>query len=162
MLALFGCEEPPPASALTVGDAFPELPLADLYAKPKNFAPPIGKVTVLNIWATWCPPCRAEMPSLQRLADQLPSEKFAVVGIAMNDDDHLVREFLREQRVMFDNYLDVTPRVSSEVLKVVTIPSTFLIDSEGRVVEVLVGERHWDEPEILTVIRAIQPVGGGE
>lgn len=156
MLALFFWPEFEPKSATHLeGVTLSEYRFMDVDGQPVNYKPERGKVIVLNLWATWCPPCREEMPSLQRLSDKLDKQLFQVVGIAMDHDDHLVKEFLHDRQVKFLNMLDATDNVISGQLKVEALPSTLIIDRQGAVVEVISGGREWDSPELYERIRKI-------
>ncbi len=152
MLLFFWPEDEPESAGHLLGQVVVDLPLLDLNGKPVSYSPTKGKVTVLNLWATWCPPCREEMPSLQRLADHLDSEKYQVVGIAMDHDDHLVREFLSERNVVFLNLLDATNNVINDTLLVQALPSTLILNEHGVVVDVILGGREWDSAESRRLI----------
>ncbi|VAW84127.1 Thiol:disulfide oxidoreductase TlpA, partial [hydrothermal vent metagenome] len=147
MLLFFWPEDEPDSAEHLLGQTVVDLPLLDLKGESVSYSPAEGKVTVLNLWATWCPPCREEMPSLQRLADDLDSEKYQVVGIAMDHDDHLVREFLGERDVIFLNLLDATNNVINDTLLVQALPSTLILNEQGVVVDVILGGREWDSAE---------------
>ena len=122
----------------------------------------VGKVLVLNVWATWCAPCRRELPSLQRLSDQLDPQRFAVVGMSVDADDHVVREFLIERKVTFTNLQDADMRVARDVLGVRVYPSTYLISADGVVQRVVVGSREWDSTEWQNLIRSFAAQGIGQ
>ena len=112
-------------------------------------------VLVLNVWATWCAPCRKELPSLQRLSEQLDPQRFAVLGLSVDADDHVVREFLIERKLTFTNWQDPDMRVARSVLGVRAYPSTYLITADGSVRRVVGGAQPWDSPEWLTLIRSM-------
>ncbi len=152
MLLFFWPEDEPGSAEHLLGQTVVDLPLLDLKGEPVSYSPAEGKVTVLNLWATWCPPCREEMPSLQRLADELDSKKYQVVGIAMDHDDHLVREFLGERDVVFLNLLDATNDVINDTLLVQALPSTLILNEQGVVVDVILGGREWDSAESRSLI----------
>lgn len=137
---------------LKVGDRFPLLAFPDQNGKVISLADYHGKVVILNVWATWCGPCRAEMPSLQRLADRLNPEKFVVIGISTDYDDHLVREFLLEQEVRFVNAIDKGAEVLNDRLDLLGLPTTVLIASNGTIRELIEGAREWDSPEMMDLI----------
>ena len=86
---LWGCEASAPAgnnaAALTVGQALPPITLTGLNGTTTTLAAYRGKLVVLNAWATWCPPCRREMPSLERLSKMLDRERFAVLGVSVDE-----------------------------------------------------------------------------
>ncbi len=134
-------------------------PLRLLEGGLDSIAEMAGKVTILNVWATWCPPCRAELPSLQRLADSLDPSRFAVIGVSVDEDADFVREFLDEVAVSFPNYLDADRRVVEDELGVDSYPQTFLIGADGSVAERIVGVREWAGPGILAQIRSLAESG---
>jgi thiol-disulfide isomerase/thioredoxin len=114
-----------------------------------------GKVVLLNLWATWCAPCREEMPALDRLQRQLGSDKFQVVALAI-DKAGLdgARKFLEDIKV--DNlalFADPTARDGTK-LKVIGMPTTILIDAAGREIGRLIGPAAWDSPEAKRLIEA--------
>ena len=118
----------------------------------KSFA---GKVVLLNLWATWCAPCREEMPALERLQKQLGSDKFQVVALAV-DKAGLdgARKFLKDNNIAgLALYADPTARVGTE-LKVIGMPTTILINAEGRELGRLIGPAAWDSPEAKRLIEA--------
>lgn len=118
-----------------------------------------GKTVVLNVWATWCPPCRAELPSLQALQDELGSEDFAVIGLSIDKDGDFVREFLRETGVSYPNYFDPERTVAARILAVESYPQTLIIRPGGSIAERIVGAREWAKPETVRHIRAVAADG---
>lgn len=162
--SLTACEAPPPSSPAQVGDGarFPNLQLTDLKGEPASTAQFAGKVLVLNVWATWCAPCRKELPSLQRLSEQLDPQRFAVVGMSVDADDHVVREFLIERKVTFTNLHDADMRVAHDVLGVRVYPLTYLISADGVVQRVIGGAREWDSAEWQNLIRSFAAQSTGQ
>ncbi len=114
-----------------------------------------GKVVLLNLWATWCAPCRKEMPALDRLQKQLGSDKFEVVAISV-DRAGLpgARKFLEETKVeSLALYADPTARLAS-TLRAVGLPATMLLDRQGREIGRLLGPAEWDSEEAKRLIRS--------
>lgn len=114
-----------------------------------------GKVVLLNVWATWCAPCREEMPALDRLQGELGSDKFQVVALAV-DKSGLdgARKFLTDIKVeKLALFADPTAR-DGTVLKVYGMPTTILIDREGREIGRLIGPAAWDSAEAKRLIEA--------
>jgi thiol-disulfide isomerase/thioredoxin len=114
-----------------------------------------GKVVLLNLWATWCAPCRQEMPALNRLAQALGSDKFQVVALAV-DKGGLdgARKFLKETDAdKIELFADPTARDGTK-LKVIGMPTTILIDAKGREIGRLIGPAAWDSPEAKRLIEA--------
>lgn len=134
----------------------PELKLEDLDGKPLRLADLRGKVVLVNFWATWCPPCRREMPSLQRLYQSLPRERFEVLAVNVGEDDGTV--------FAFTGTLDPAPTFpllldrDSQVIRkwpVKGLPSSFVIDQQGRVALRAVGGRDFDSPAVAGQVRAL-------
>ena len=108
-----------------------------------------GKYLLLNFWATWCGPCKIEMPSLEALYQRFGSDKFDVVGIA-NDmfGAQVVRPFVKASKISFPVLLDQRLIVSHRY-GVVSLPTSFLIDPQGKIIGVLQGAEDWSDPETL-------------
>lgn len=110
----------------------PEFTLKDLSGKTWTFAELRDKVVLVNFWATWCPPCRKEMPDLEALYDRFEAKGFVVLGIS-DEDAAKVEPFIRERKVSFPVLLDPGRKVN-EMFVVEGIPKTFVYDREGKLV----------------------------
>ena len=141
-----------------VGKPMPELELTRADGSSWSLTDLRGQVVVLNLWATWCPPCRKEMPALQRLADTLPAEKYEVVGISVDVDRFLVEEFLRRLEVTFDVLVDPDGEATDPILSVRAFPETFLIGTDGTLRERVLGDQEWDSKEWQERIRGLHDV----
>jgi len=155
LVVVTACAKPESQLKVRVGERFPDLEVSDLKNRPLTLGLAEGKITVLNLWATWCAPCRHEMPSLDRLAGLLDDTRFRVVGLSVDDDDHLVREFLLERKIFFENYLDRQMRNANELIGIRVFPSTFFIGGDGRLLKVVEGWRYWDTMESINEIKAL-------
>lgn len=113
-----------------------------------------GSVVLLNIWATWCVPCREEMPALDGLQAQLGGPDFEVVALSIDRGSrNLIEEFYQELKLdSLKTYHDPTGGASF-TLKVPGIPATILIDREGRGIGYRIGSAEWDSPEIVREIK---------
>ncbi|HEC19928.1 MAG TPA: TlpA family protein disulfide reductase [Gammaproteobacteria bacterium] len=154
---LSACEEPAPPLKVRVGQVVPPLTVQDLHNHAATIEPVPGKLLMLNVWATWCAPCRHEMPSLQRLAARLGSERLSLVGLSVDMDDHVVREYLIENKITFPSFLDRDLSEVNGVLGVRVFPSTFFIHPDGRLLKIVEGWREWDDPELVAEIRDLLP-----
>lgn len=112
---------------------------------------------MINVWATWCAPCRHEMPSLQRLADTIGPEKLELVGLSVDHDEHVVREYLNEHKIRFPSYLDRQFASVNGILGVRVFPSTFFLAPDGTLLRVIESWRDWDSPEMLEEIQSLLP-----
>ena len=110
-----------------------------------------GKPLIINVWASWCGPCRAEMGSLDRLSRRFGGKQFNIIGVSTDDHANLAAAFLTQAKVSFDNYHDRNLLLES-MLGADTIPLTVLIDAKGRVLKKVRGSKQWDSPESLELI----------
>jgi thiol-disulfide isomerase/thioredoxin len=142
-------------------EALPEVKFQDGSGNERTLADWKGKVALVNLWATWCLPCRKEMPSLDRLQKDLGSDRFEVVAISVDRKGaEASRKFLADTGVeRLALYVDPTARMSAE-LKVVGLPATLLVDAQGREVGRLLGPAEWDSDEAKRLIRAVVERGG--
>ena len=114
-----------------------------------------GQPLIVNFWATWCPPCRAEMPSMQRAWEQLQAEGIGMIAINVGEDAETVQAFLEQIPVSFPLPLDTDSKVSQR-WPMRGLPTTFVVGPEGRLVYKATGEREWDDPALLEQVRALK------
>lgn len=132
----------------------PEFTLPDLDGKPHTLADYRGKVVVLNFWATWCPPCRYEMPAMQRAWEKVRDENIVFVGVDVGEDSDTVFTFLADYPVEFPLLLDQDAKVI-EQYPVTGLPTTYVIDPRGRITHRAVGGREWDDEALLKELRSL-------
>lgn len=113
-----------------------------------------GKVTVINFWATWCPPCVAEIPSLNRLREQMKGESFELVSINYADTPKVVNNFMNRVDVEFPVLLDLSGKVAQQ-WNVIGFPSTFVIGKDGNIKYGVNAAIHWDSPEVVDTLKAL-------
>lgn len=136
------------------GEYLREAALNGLNGKNKKLSDFKGKPLLINIWASWCGPCRAEMDSLQRLANRYNGNEFNVIGISTDDYRNNAMDFIEQTGITFENYLD-SKLLLENMLGANTIPLTILVDDQGRVLEKVRGAREWDNPEIIDAIAEV-------
>jgi len=132
----------------------PEVKFEDATGKERTLADWKGKVVLLNLWATWCLPCRKEMPALDRLQQELGSEAFEVVALSVDRAGLSgARKFLDEAKVAkLALYADPSARMAG-TLHAAGLPATLLIDREGREIGRLLGPAQWDGEDARRLIR---------
>lgn len=118
----------------------PELTLTDLQGVSRSLADYRGQVALVNLWATWCPPCKAEMPTLQAYHDKYASKGFTVIAINDGDPTEDVVQFVRDYQLTFPVWLDPTYIATEQAFKTMNLPSSFVIDRSGTVRLFWVGE----------------------
>jgi peroxiredoxin len=102
-----------------------------------------GKVVLINFWTTWCPPCREEMPSLERLYRHFKYENFTLLAVDIMENPETVKRFAREYNLSFPILLDKSGDVSAKYAAN-AIPTTYIINKEGKAVGKAIGPRKWD------------------
>ena len=142
------------------------LALLDLDGKPHTLADYKGRVVLINFWASWCPPCRAEMPSMQRLKDAMKNEPFSILAVNMAETETEVRQFLKDIKDMKDAKLDFTILMDKDgkalkEWKLFVFPTSYVLDAEGKLRYSLLGSVEWDESDTLKKIEALLPQAAG-
>lgn len=118
-----------------------------------------GKVVFINFWATWCPPCREEMPSMERLHARHREGRFTMVAVSVDASPDAVGPFVKQGRYTFPVALD--PRMSvASAYGVRGLPATFIVDAEGVLVAMALGQRGWDGPAAHALVSALLPTVG--
>jgi len=134
-----------------IGSYLRDLKLNGFSGKTKKFSDFKGKPLIINVWASWCGPCRSEMGSLQRLERRYGGKQFNVIGISTDDDRDAAAAFIKEADIRFENFLDHHV-ILENMLGANTIPLTILVNAQGRVLEKVRGAHEWDSPEIVKAI----------
>lgn len=149
-------EEAAPLTRLDERKAAPELRLKDLDGKMQDLAHLRGKVVLVNFWATWCPPCRREMPSMQRLYQNLPKEHFEILAVNVGEDEDTVFAFTGtlDPAPTFPLLLDQDSRMLKK-WPVKGLPTSFVIDKQGGMALRAVGGRDFDNAAIASQLRAL-------
>jgi peroxiredoxin len=131
-----------------------EFDLRDLEGRQVRLNDHRGKLVFLSFWATWCPPCRAEMPSMESLYRRLGNRGFEILAVDMQESREQVQKFVHENAFSFPVLLDETGRVGA-MYGVRNIPTTYLIDPQGTVLARSIGGREWDSEEVTGLLREI-------
>ena len=134
-----------------VGSYLREAKLDGLNGKNSSFADFKGKPLIINVWASWCGPCRAEMDSLERLATRYNGKEFNIIGISTDDYRDRATAFIKHTNISFKNYLD-SQLFLENMLGANRIPLTLLVDANGRVLRKVRGAYEWDNTEIIEAI----------
>lgn len=129
----------------------PELRLTDLQGKTQDLKDYRGKVVLLNFWATWCPPCIKEIPSLNNLQKKFSTDDFVVLSVDIGEEPKDIQAFLEHIPADYPVLVDSTSS-STEPWQLKAFPSTYLIDRKGQLRYMYFGGLEWDEPEIIEFI----------
>ncbi len=128
------------------GKKAPEFTLKDINGRNVSIASLRGKVVLINFWATWCPPCRAEMPSMNRLYREYKGKGLEILAISTDNSASKVKDYISQNSLAFQVLMDDNIKVARQY-KVFSLPTTFLIDRNGIIVDRFLGEQDWISPE---------------
>lgn len=138
-----GCDRTPRGAQ--IDSPAPDFTVVDRQGKTWTLAETKGKVVFLHFWATWCPSCRDELASIQRLYAQLPREQFVTLTVLYNDDPKLAQAMLAQIGASFPVAVDPDGKAARDY-GLTGVPETYIIDRQGVLREKLVGAVHWDSP----------------
>jgi cytochrome c biogenesis protein CcmG, thiol:disulfide interchange protein DsbE len=144
-----------------IGEAAPNFSLAGLNGTPialKNYR---HQVVVLNFWATWCPPCVEETPSLEQFAQTLRGRDVAVIGISVDQDGDALRKFIAGYHLSYPIARDPDQALAAR-FGTFKFPETYIIDRQGKVAEKIIGAINWEDPRIIRFVENLTPGGMGE
>ncbi len=133
----------------------PDFAVPDLDGQAVRLSAYRGQVVLVNLWATWCPPCREEIPSMQRLHERLKDKGFVLLAVSEDEGGaDGVKAFVKQMKVTFPVLLDPDGDVGRKY-EIWGFPESFLLDRDGRVVERVIGPRDWSTPEQIARIEAL-------
>jgi peroxiredoxin len=129
--------------------------LTDLSGVRVSLAALSGKVVLLNFWATWCIPCRTEMPGMERVWQRYRDRGLAIVAVSVDEGgEKRIAKFVRRLNLSYPILLDPQSEVADHY-EVSGLPASYLIDGEGRLIGRLVGSREWDSPKGISLIEQL-------
>jgi len=140
------------------GGPAPELVLQALDGPAHRLADYRGRVVLVNFWATWCEPCRDEMPSMQRLKEKLAGRPFAVLAVNLDESEARIRVFLSQVKVDFSILLD-PGRKAGKSWNARILPASFVVGPDGRVRYSVVGELDWSHERVVSRVTELLPPG---
>jgi peroxiredoxin len=138
-----------------VGQPLADFALTDLQGNTVQLSALRGNVVFINVWATWCQPCIDEMPTIERLYNQLHARGLEVVTISLDPlGAQVIEPFMRRYRLTFPVLLDVKSQVE-RLYGTTGVPESFIVDKRGRLVEKVVGPRDWSSPQMLALFERL-------
>ncbi|HWP35984.1 MAG TPA: TlpA disulfide reductase family protein [Gemmatimonadales bacterium] len=143
-------------ASVSVGAEAPDFTAVDLQTgEQASLASHRGEVILLNVWATWCLPCEKEMPSMQRLYDQLGPQGLRVIAVSIDDAaPDAVREWIAERNLTFPVWHDQSGRIE-RLYQTTGVPESFVIDRHGVIVKKVIGATEWDHPAQQALIKRL-------
>lgn len=137
------------------GNPAPDFTLNDLSGQPAQLSSLKGKVVLLNFWATWCPPCREEIPSMVKLNQAMQGKPFQMLAVSIDEGGKdAVEKFYKQAGVSLPTLLDTDGKVS-RLYGTTGVPETFVIDSKGVILKKIIGPLDWSSKEVLTALEEI-------
>lgn len=155
---MLGCDkgDSPDGSArakVSKGEAAPDFTLKNMQGEEVTLSDLRGKVVLVNFWATWCPPCRQEMPSMEELYQHLKSQDFEMLAINVEENGpEAVDKFLKDKSHSFPILFDPQSQVQ-RLYNVTKYPETFVVDRNGIVVEHVMGAIDWMQPDVVEYLK---------
>ena len=132
----------------------PQLELMDLQGKKHSLSDYNGQVVLVQFWATYCTPCRVEMPSMNRLQEKMANKPFKILAVNMAEEPDEVKAFIRQVKPEFKILIDSDGRVLQK-WKVFAAPSSFIVGPDGEIKYTLYGAVEWDSDEIIKTLVSI-------
>ncbi len=129
----------------------PDILLADMDGNTQLMSEHRGRVVLLNFWASWCPPCRAEIPDFNILVNKLKGNEFSMIAVSVGEDLQTVTSFVETYNVEFPVFMDESSEIAQE-MGVMNLPTTVLIDRYGQGIAFVVGALEWGSDEILQMM----------
>ena len=137
------------------GQPAPEFELPSLSGEIVRLSEYRGKVVFLNIWATWCGPCREEMPSMEKLYQELKDDDFEILAVSVDEKGaRAVEPFAKKFNLTFPILLDQEGK-ASRLYNTTGVPETFIIDKNGVIISKVIGYRNWSDPEVVGALRKL-------
>ena len=124
--------------------------LKDLNGKMVGLSDYRGKIVFLNFWTTWCPTCRVEMPSMEKLHQKFKNQDFAMVTINLQESASQVKRFFKEYKLTFTALLDSDGEVGIR-FRINAIPTTYILDKDGQIIAKAIGPRKWDRKKSIVL-----------
>lgn len=149
LLLMSGCGRGP--ALLNVGDPAPDFTLVDRQGKTWTLSDLKGQVVFINFWATWCPPCLKELPSMQKLHDMMPENGFTMLAV-LNKDKPNMADFVVKQKGITIPVLDDSENKVGSTYRLTGLPETFIVDKNGIIREKVIGAAQWDAPQYVELM----------
>jgi len=139
---------------VSVGDTAPDFTIATDSGRTISTSNFGGRLLVLNFWATWCPPCVEEMPSLDEFQKKLAGSGVVVLGVSVDKDAGAYQAFLKRANVSFLTARDPQARISAEY-GTFKYPETYIIDTRGKVVQKIIGPENWNDERMVSYVKSL-------
>ena len=147
-----------------LAESYFEIPTADgnpvdfsyflLDGRNEQYDKNLGKIVFLNFWATWCLPCKKEMPDIEALHRLMKHEEFRILAVNLGEKSEKVEKFVDKYLYTFDIIVDEEKKIAKK-LKIVGLPTTFILDKKGQILGKLMGPKKWNDPPFVEFLKKI-------
>jgi thiol-disulfide isomerase/thioredoxin len=152
---LSACQNNDDKQVIKEGDAFPALTLYSPDGESVNTRDLLGKTLIINFWASWCTPCRKEMPDLEALSQSADASEYIVIGISVDEDINLMKEFILQNKIKFSNFYDNNQTIAQNILNIKAYPETFIVSPDGILKKRIIGQQRWNSKAMYAVLNSI-------
>jgi peroxiredoxin len=143
-----------PRGPVKMGDRAPGFTLAQLPSGNLSLSQFKGQVVVLNFWATWCPPCVMETPSLEKFATQMKPQGVTVIGVSVDENGQQLQNFVQHYHLSYPVARDPSAALANSY-GTYKLPETYIIGRDGRVAEKIIGATNWTDPRMITFVKSL-------
>ncbi|MFK5970675.1 MAG: TlpA disulfide reductase family protein [Candidatus Marithrix sp.] len=133
----------------------PEFKLLDMDDNVHQLSDYLGKPVIINFWATWCPPCRTELPSMNRAFTKIKTEGIAMIAVNVGENEDTIFSFMGNYPINFTVLRDESGKIINQ-WPIKGLPTTFILNPEGKLVYRAIGGREWDDEKILNKVRSLK------
>jgi peroxiredoxin len=154
ILLIFAIYTPLHETLVQVGDSAPDFSIKTDDGRTLTRASFGGKVLILNFWATWCPPCREELPSLDALQRTLGPQGLVVLGVSVDKDEKLYRAFLTRNHIAITTARDPEQKINQEY-GTVQFPESYIIDRNGKVLQKIISSTNWMDERMIKSVQSM-------
>lgn len=151
LVSMAAAAAPATAEPVPIGQALPDVTMSGLNGADRSLSSFRGRRLIINVWASWCGPCRAEAASLERFAWSSAGAKYTVIGVSTDDYRDAAQRWLKQSNATLSHFID-RALVLENLLGASRIPLTVLVDEQGRVVARVQGAREWDTAPLRELI----------
>ena len=145
---------PKPQRPVTQGERAPGFTLPEVPSGKLSLSQYRGKVVVLNFWATWCPPCVMETPSLEQFAEKMKHDGVVVIGVSVDENGQQLRQFIKSYHLTYPIARDPRRKLSHRY-GTFKYPETYIIGRDGHLAEKIIGAALWTDPRMISFVKSL-------
>ncbi|HKT12655.1 MAG TPA: TlpA disulfide reductase family protein [Terriglobia bacterium] len=145
---------PRPRGPVKMGESAPGFTLSQLPSGKLSLSEFKGHVVVLNFWATWCPPCVMETPSLEKFASEMKPQGVAVLGVSVDENENQLKQFVQQYHLSYPVARDPSAALANSY-GTYKLPESYIIGRDGRVADKIIGATNWTDPRMIAFVKSL-------